>query len=204
MTARLDAWMPRPDVSSAHATTVAAPTDRVYAALLDTDFGRQPLVALLMALRSIPAFVLAPRASWRRLRSARPRRTGRLRSVLGSDFALLEEAPSEELVIGLTGRFWTPSGGLVASDPMTFREAPPAGMARAAWNFHLEPLGQGQTRLSTETRVRCADAATARRFRAYWRLVAPGSGLIRWAILRQVRRRAERPTVHGQAPPHAD
>lgn len=25
MTARLDAWMPRPDVSSAHATTVSAP-----------------------------------------------------------------------------------------------------------------------------------------------------------------------------------
>ena len=204
MTARLDAWMPRPDVSAVYATTVAAPVERVYAALLDTDFGRQPLVALLMGLRSIPAFVLAPRASWRRLRSARPRRTGRLRSVLGSDFALLEEAPPEELVIGLTGSFWTPSGGLVASDPATFREAPPAGMARAAWNFRIEPLDHGRTRLSTETRIRCADAATARRFKAYWRLVAPGSGLIRWAILRQVRRQAEQAAVRGIARPQGD
>jgi hypothetical protein len=42
--------------------------------------------------------------------------------------------------------------------------------------------------LTTETRIRCADAATRRHFRRYWRLVGPGSGLIRHAILGQVRR----------------
>ena len=111
---------------------------------------------------------------------------------MNADFVLLEEIPPFELVIGLTGRFWTLSGGLVPTDVATFREAPPAGFARAAWNFTVQPLDSGRSRLGTETRVRCADAATTRRFRTYWRVVAPGSGLIRWAILRQVRRRAER------------
>jgi hypothetical protein len=189
---RLDAWMPHPDVAAAYATTVAAPVDRVYDALLATDFSRNPIVALLMGLRMIPAFVLAPRTAWRRLRHPRPSRTGRLKALLSADFVLLEEAPTSELVLGLTGRFWTPSGGLVATDPATFRDLPPTGLARAAWNFRLDPIGDGHTRLSTETRVRCGDARTARRFRAYWRLVAPGSGLIRRVILRQVRRRAER------------
>jgi hypothetical protein len=188
----LDSWMPASDVSAAYATTVAAPADRVYEALLATDFGRHPLVALLMGLRALPAFLAAPVASWRRSRVSRGSRTGRLKALLNGDFVLLEEIPPVELVLGLTGRFWTLSGGLVPSDAATFRQAPPAGYARAAWNFTVQPLDGGRTRLRTETRVRCADAVSARRFRAYWRLVAPGSGLIRWAILRQVRRHAER------------
>ena len=188
----LDSWMPAPDVSAAYITTVAAPADQVYEALLATDFGRHPVVALLMGLRALPAFLAAPVASWRRSRVPRAGRTGRLKALLNADFVLLEEIPPFELVIGLTGRFWTLSGGLVPTDAATFREAPPAGFARAAWNFTVQPLDSGRSRLGTETRVRCADAATTRRFRTYWRVVAPGSGLIRWAILRQVRRRAER------------
>lgn len=184
--------MPTFDVTAVYATTVDAPLTQVYDALLATDFASHPVVALLMGLRSIPAFVAAPRAALQRLRTVRPAGSLELETLLSQDFALLQEQPPSELVLGLTGRFWTPSGGLVPTDPATFRQLPPTGMARAAWNFALEPLADGRTRLSTETRVRCGDAATTRRFRMYWRLVAPGSGVIRWAILSMVRRRAER------------
>jgi hypothetical protein len=188
----LDSWMPVSDMTAEYATTVAAPIERVYEALLATDFSRHPVVALLMGVRAVPALLADPVAAWRRYRAPRVRRTGRLKALLNADFVLLEEIPPLELVLGLTGRFWTLSGGLVPTDAATFRQPPSPGLARAAWNFRLQPLDGGRTRLSTETRVRCADATTARRFRAYWRIVAPGSGLIRWAILRQVRRRAER------------
>jgi hypothetical protein len=184
--------MPDPLVRSHHAVVVKAPVSDVYEALLATDFSRHPLVALLMGLRALPAFLTAPIATRRRMRETRARTGGQLKTLLSADFALLEEAPPHELVLGLTGRFWTPSGGLVPSSPQTFREAVPRGFARAAWNFHLDALDGDCTRLATETRVRCGDEATARSFRRYWRLIAPGSGAIRWAILRRVRQTAER------------
>jgi hypothetical protein len=140
----------------------------------------------------IPAFVASPRATLRRLRAVPKGRGRQLKTMLSGDFALLEEAVPSELVLGLTGKFWTPSGGLVPSDPSTFRARPAPGLARAAWNFRVEPVDGARTRLMTETRVRCGDDQTARRFRMYWRLVSPGSGLIRWAILGMVRTRAER------------
>lgn len=202
-TTRLDAWMPQPLVTSHHAVTVDAPLADTYAALLDTDFSRHPLVVALMAARAVPAFVVAPVATWRQARQARARTAGRLKTMLSADFALLEEAPPHELVLGLTGRFWTPSGGLVPSLRETFREPVPAGLARVAWNFHLTPVEGGRTVLGTETRVTCGDARTARLFTMYWRLIKPGSAAIRWAILRQVKHTAEhtpvRPGDHRSA-----
>ena len=188
----LDSWMPAPDVVTTHSLLVAAPPDVVYAALLSTDFGRHPLVALLMGLRALPAALAVPIATWRRIRSAQRSNSLPLKALLNQDFVLLEEQAPVELVLGLTGRFWTPSGCLIPTDAASFREPPPPGTARAAWSFRLEPSLSGSTRLMTETRVRCADPDTLRQFRRYWRVVAPGSGLIRRAILRQVRDSAER------------
>jgi hypothetical protein len=45
--------------------------------------------------------------------------------------------------------------------------------------------------LSTETRVACYGNAARRKFLLYWRVVEPFSGLIRWSLLRGVRRAAE-------------
>ena len=58
-------------------------------------------------------------------------------------------------------------------------------------NFRIEPDGKGGSRLSTETRVFATDAASRRRFAAYWRVIYPGSALIRRMWLRAVRLRAE-------------
>ena len=53
-----------------------------------------------------------------------------LQGILGGDgFVLLAESPGEELVLGVTGRFWTPSAKLVPSSAATFLEPPPPNMA---------------------------------------------------------------------------
>jgi hypothetical protein len=187
----LDQWMPAYDVTARYHIDIHASASLVYQALLDTEFGRLPVVRLLMFLRAIPALFTSPRATVARMRHAGEGPSLRLKSVLRDDFVLLAEQPGSEIVLGLTGRFWAPSGGLIPTDPTTFHSPPPGGMARAAWNFEVTALTPGESRLATETRVRCGDPATAREFRRYWRLVAPGSGLIRWAILRRVRRAAE-------------
>ena len=103
---------------------------------------------------------------------------------------MAERAP-DELVIGLLGRFWTPRGGLCADVAAeTFRAGPPMGQALAGWNFTVAMRPDGSSELRTETRVWCA--ADARwKFRLYWLAVRPGSGLIRRAMLRAIRRHAE-------------
>ena len=64
----------------------------------------------------------------------------------------------------------------------------------AVINFLVEPDGDGSADVSTETRVHAPDAAAARLFAAYWRVIYPGSALIRRMWLAAVKRRAEQPS----------
>jgi hypothetical protein len=188
----IDEYLPRFDVVERHGLIIRATPARVWAALRAADFGGSPLMATLLALRALPSLLTAPGRTVRRLRE---RRAGRLTldAFFTRGFVLLEERPEREMVIGLEGRFWTAAGDLRPTDAGRFREALAPGLARAAWDFRAEPLGEGRVRLTTETRVLCAEAATRRRFRAYWLVVRPGSGLIRRAMLRAIRRAAESP-----------
>lgn len=188
--ALIDEYLPDFDVVERHATVVRAAPARVWAVLRTADFGGSPLIGALLALRSLPSLLTAPRKTLRRgtERRAKPLT---LDAILDAGFALLDERPGLEMLLGVEGRFWAPRGDLRLTDTRRFREPPASGLARAAWDFRLEPLVGGRTRLSTETRVLCADAAARRRFRPYWLLVRPGSGLIRRAMLGAIRRTAE-------------
>jgi hypothetical protein len=194
----LDNLMPVYDVVERHRITIHAAPARVYAAIREADLGAGVLTRALLAIRAVPAallaFVRSPRAS---LGEWRTRRTNRDRGLRFADFeragfrVVAERAP-EELVIGLLGRFWTPRGGLRADVSRAhFDAGPPQGLALAGWNFTVVPGSAGTVELRTETRVWCAQDAR-RKFRTYWLLVRPGSGLIRRAMLRAIRREAER------------
>lgn len=58
-------------------------------------------------------------------------------------------------------------------------------------NFFVTDAGDGASRVVTETRILATDAAARRRFGLYWRVIYPGSALIRVMWLRAVKRRAE-------------
>jgi hypothetical protein len=79
-----------------------------------------------------------------------------------------------------------------ADTPDAFAVLDAPGFAKAAMNFLVEPDGRGGSLLSTETRVHATDPASRRRFAAYWRVIYPGSAIIRRSWLQAVRRRAER------------
>lgn len=182
--ALIDELLPAWDVRERHAIHVSAPPAVVYDAIAETDFARPPLVRALLALRALPA-VLARRAEPRPAPPAL-----RLRDFEAHGFRLLAERAPRELVIGLEGRFWTAGGALCATSTEAFARPIAPGMARAAWDFTVrdEP---GGSRLTTETRVRCADARARRRFLPYWALIRPFSGMIRTRMLREIRRTAE-------------
>jgi hypothetical protein len=89
-------------------------------------------------------------------------------------------------------RLLKPSGKLRTVDARTFADPVPPGLAGAAWNFAVVPVADGGCVLHTETRILTGDAGACRRFRLYWTLVRPGSGLIRRLMLRAIRAEAER------------
>lgn len=57
----------------------------------------------------------------------------------------------------------------------------------AVMNFRIDPDGH----VTTETRVFARTDAARRRFAVYWRLIRPGSGIIRRSWLDAIKRRAE-------------
>lgn len=185
----LDSWMPSYDIAARYQMAIAAPPAQVYSTLMTTDLSKPWMVRALMGLRLIPGLLRAPRAAWQRLRKPRQPSRASLSDLSHSDFVLLEQSPPREIVLGITGRFWTMSPSIIQIPPERFRDPVPPGVAQAAWNFEVTEMA-GASELATETRIRCADPDTLRQFRRYWRVVAPGSGLIRHAILMQVRREA--------------
>ena len=102
-----------------------------------------------------------------------PRRDQRIVDAMRRRATVVEDIPGERLTFALEGQFWRLRG----------RGAEPA--ARATVGFRA-----GDGVLATETRVRVPDAS-ARRFRRYWFVVRPFSGLIRNRVLLAAKRRAE-------------
>jgi hypothetical protein len=65
------------------------------------------------------------------------------------------------------------------------------GAIKMAFDFYVEDAGGGWSTISTETRVLAIDDSTRRGMARYWRLIVPGSGLLRRQWLDGIRRRAE-------------
>jgi hypothetical protein len=182
----LDEFLPDYDANEIHSTRVAAPPEAAMAAVRSLTAREVPVLVALMALRSLPA----------RLRGRRPRpREGTiLENFLRGGFVTLADRP-DELVVGAVGRFWLASAEVrrVSADEFgAFREP---GYAKAAFNMHAQPAPGGGTLLTTETRIQATDDAARRSFGRYWRLIHPGSAVIRLAWLRAIRRRAEASTA---------
>jgi hypothetical protein len=187
----LDEVLPEFHVRASYGTQVVASPERVYASVWTADFDHWGLMRALLMLRGLPGLLTAPRQTWRRMRARGGLRRVRLEDVLASGFTLLGEQPGEELVLGTVGRFWLARGELTPVSPESFREVSVPGTAKAAWNFAVHPGNGGRTVLRTETRVLCADLATRRRFRTYWAVISPFSGLIRREMLAAIRDTAE-------------
>ena len=178
----IDSFAPNPDAIETHRININASPGVVYRALWTADLGRSPVIKFLLALRSLPEFILHP------FRSLPRDRKITLQTLIDAGFGVLAEQPGKEIVLGVSGRFWRPTGNLSPFNRADFDAPVSAGLARAVWNFHVEEGADDQTTLSTETRVICGDRRSRRKFRAYWFFVRPFSGLIRRIMLRGVRR----------------
>lgn len=175
----IDDFLPHYDVRERHRVRVRAPLGEVYSAVRELDLREARLSMLLFRLRGFPAGKTAPRCF-------------KLDDFLKMRFILLGERVNKELLLGLVGRFWTPSGELRRLEAPGFRGFNEPGYAKAVWNFSLAELSDKTVRLETETRVLCLDEGSRRRFRLYWLLVGTFSGLIRKEILQAIKQSAEK------------
>jgi len=175
----LDDHMPVWDVRERHSIEVAASPEPTLAAALAVTRGEVRSIGVLMGIRSL--------GLRRRGRHDAPLLDGFRQMGFG---ALGETA--HEVAYGGVGRFWQPSGGLRRVAPEHFAGFAEPGYAKAGFNFLVAPGRDGGCVLSTETRVLATDDRARRRFRAYWTVIRPGSGLIRRDWLRAIRARVER------------
>lgn len=171
--------MPRFEVRKRYRRVVHAPAGRVWEALESYDVAADSSIVTRGLLRA------------RGLRPAAGKGRG---AFAGSNFTVIAERPGAEIVVALAGRFWAIRES-AALDPIRdaahFATYDTPGRAVAAWSFEIEPRGDRESVLITETRVRCTDAAGRRKFKAYWTLIEPFSGLIRKDMLRSIARKAE-------------
>ncbi len=179
----IDSFAPNPDAVEVHEISINASPEIVYQALQTVDLGDSVLIKALLFLRSIPRYMAL---------DCSPKRNQKigLQTLMDNGFGLLAEEPPDEIVLGVTGRFWRPTGNVSPFNRDDFNEKVAAGFARAVWNFSTASAGV-RTILRTETRVTCGDPASRRKFRLYWFIVRPFSGLIRLIMLNIVRRAAE-------------
>lgn len=183
----LDGIMPEYEQTELHHLWLDTDPETAYRTLCSTTAREIRLLGPLMALRSLPALLTG--------RKMGGDREATVFSALESGgFARLAEESGREIVYGVAGRFWKLAGNQpvrTVRDRESFVGFAEPGYAKAAMNFIVRAEGRG-TRMLTETRIRSTDPASSRSFRRYWRVVRPGSGLIRRSWLTAVRRRHRR------------
>lgn len=185
----IDEMLPTFDVYEVHSIEVEADAATTYDAIFRANLAPAGISRALLFLRALPGAMMHGRSGLRTISEGK-REPVTLRTFESRGFRVMAQNPPEELVIGLEGKFWLPSGAVCT--PVSFRESlPAAGTARAVWNFSVRQATASGSVLTTETRVLCADNSARLRFLPYWAIVRPGSGLIRRAMLKAIKKTAE-------------
>ena len=178
----IDEFLPDYDVVEHHAVDVDTPIDQAYQAVKELDLARSPIVLALLFARGLPHLFTG---------AVKPKRKLRLDDMVDSGFVVLGEEPDRELVLGIVGKFWQLSSGVLRIEPCEFVAFDAHGFAKAAWNFVVSARPGGGSRVETETRVACTDDDARSRFSRYWWLIGPFSALIRRIMLGEIKRDAE-------------
>ena len=178
---RLDDFMPEYQFSERHSARIHARPEQVMEATRQSTFGDMKSLGTLLKIRA--AVARAPL-----------RDTGDLQ-----DKRVLDAFSSPGNLVGGSEReiamFWAWNARANRRPEVRtlqeFADYREQGAVKMALDFNVEDEGGGWSTLSTETRVLALDDATRRGMGRYWRLILPGSGLLRLQWLEGIRKRAE-------------
>jgi hypothetical protein len=206
--AMVDEFLPVFDVSDGVAVVVAADAPRTWDALMEADLievgRRRPLVGLLGAARMLPDVV------WNLLHGEHPaggpeRLTLRDTATLpmrGGGWVLLDERPSEEIALGLVGKFWRPVIEFAEVDASAFEDFSVPGYAKTVYALGTRQIDPEKTLLWATMRTATTDEYASRWFRRYWTLgVGSGAHVLVAALLDVAREKAESSISSTRAAP---
>ncbi len=181
---RLDEFAPVYQFNEVHTVRVSAPRARVYQAVKAVSADEILFFRTLTWIRRLgrrgPESILNP-----------PEHLPILEVATRSGFLVLADEPDREIVVG-TVVLAPRTNRTRQLAPQDFKRLEDPGLALATMNFLIEDAGANSSILRTETRVYATDGPSEARFARYWRVIYPGSALMRRMWLRAIKHRAER------------
>ena len=193
--ARLDRFVPDPDIRERFETTVRAPAAVVLDAAVGFDMQSLTSVRTIIRLRerllhSAPHEPRAPQ--------------GLLEETRKLGWGLLAEEPGRLVICGARCQPWLADVKFVAIPPEDFARYAEPGVVKIAWSLETIETAPNATRLAQETRAVATDAVARAKFLRYWRWARFGIIAIRLLMLPAVRREAERRWAAERGPTARD
>jgi hypothetical protein len=179
----LDRLIPKPALREIDRAELAVNADRAWRAIRELDLARSLLVRTLFAIRTIPD----------RLQGKTPPLRLRLDDMISTPdkpgFQILAEDPPREVAVGAIGKVWRLVIPFVhVPDADAFAAFSKEDHLKVAWALRTIPESESASRIEFELRVAATDDAAWRKFVRYFRLIGPGSHLIRRVLLAQLER----------------
>jgi hypothetical protein len=176
----LDDIMPEYQFSERHSARIHARPEQVMQAVRESTFGDMKSLVTLLKIRGA---VLRIHDTGGFLQDKRV-----LDAFSASGYL---SGGSEHEIVMCGGANVRAKRRLEARTLQEFAEDREQGAVKMAFGFNVEDAGGGWSTISAETRVVALDDFTRRGMGRYWRLIVPGSGLLRLQWLEGIKKRAE-------------
>jgi hypothetical protein len=184
-TTKLDEWMPKWQFDEQHSIHIDASPQKVFDAIhavrADEIFLFRTLIAIRRCGRPGPESIMNA-----------PENKPLLDVATQTTFIYLADDAPREIVVGTVISAPHDISKPAKLTPEIFRTELPPGVVLATMNFLVTPDSGGGSTVSTVTRVYGNNVDSVRRFAIYWRIIYPGSDIIRRTWLRAIKRRAEK------------
>lgn len=179
----LDRFLPEYQFCEYHEVRVRAPVETVEDAVRRVSLADMPAAVLLLRLRA---------AAGGRFRASPPDSRPILDTMFqpGSGFLALDTDDPADLVYGMVGFVHKPPPPVKTAEEFAGFTAPDG--IRVVFDLRVVPEADGIVRVSTETRCLANGDEARRTFAGYWRLIYPGSAIIRRVWLDAIVDRAVR------------
>ncbi|HEY3440232.1 MAG TPA: hypothetical protein VGK29_05755 [Paludibaculum sp.] len=176
----LDDSMPEYQFFERHSARIHARPEQVMQAIRESTFGDMKSLATLLKIRG---------AALRTHTTGDPFQNKRILDAFSASGYLSGGSDHEIVMFGVVNvREQRRPEVRTLKECADYREE---GGLKMAFNFNVEDVGGGWSTISTVTRVLALDDSTRRGMGRYWRLIVPGSGLLRLQWLEGIKRRAE-------------
>jgi len=177
---RLDEVMPEYQFSEKHSVRVHARQEQVMQAIRESTFGDMKSLVTLLKIRG---------GALRIGDTGESLQNKQILDAFAASGYVSGDSEHEILMCGGANmRAMHPLQLPTLHEFANYREQ---GAVKMAFDFNVEDVGGGWFAVTAETRVLALDDLTRRGMARYWRLIVPGSGLLRRQWLDGIRKRAE-------------